>query len=77
MEQRSADSREETTGRRSGGWLDGPGWQLFAYAMWVVGCVLFALVAAENRDWRSLAASLLFLGGVIAVMIPLERQRRA
>ncbi|MEM9654093.1 MAG: hypothetical protein AAGA65_18510 [Actinomycetota bacterium] len=64
-------------GPRSGGMVDGPGWQLFAYSLWVGGCVLFALVAADNRDWLSLAASLLFLFGVVAVMIPLERQRRS
>lgn len=56
--------------------VDGPGWQLFAYGLWLIGCVLFAVVAADSRDWLSFAASLLFFLGVVAVMIPLARQGR-
>jgi hypothetical protein len=72
----SLDERGDKPSRRPSIY-DGPGWQLFAYSLWVIGCVLFALVAVDSRDWRSFAASLLFLVGVLAVMIPLERERRS
>lgn len=51
-------------------------WELFGYALWVVGCVLFALAALDNDDWRSFAASTLFLVGVLAVMVPISRRSR-
>ena len=70
------DGQPGRPGKRQG-LVDGPAWQLFAYGLWLGGCVLFALVAWDNRDWRSLAASLLFLAGVVAVMVPLARERRA
>lgn len=52
-------------------------WELFGYGLWLVGCVLFALVAVDNDDWRSFAASVLFLIGVIAVMVPMARRKPA
>lgn len=73
-EKSETDKPEPDKPRRS---VDGPAWQLFAYGLWVIGCVLFGLVAIDARDWRSLVASLLFLVGVLMVMIPLDRDRRS
>ncbi len=50
--------------------------EIWGYALWVVGILLFAVSAARNRDPLSFIASVLFFVGIIVVMVPMVRRRR-
>lgn len=51
-------------------------WELVGYGLWMVGILLFAVAAVRNGDPLSLVASLMFLVGIVAVMVPMVRAAR-
>ncbi len=51
-------------------------WELVGYGLWFVGILLFAAAAVVDGDPLSVVASLLFLIGIVAVMVPRLRPPR-
>ncbi len=46
-------------------------WEVAGYVLWLVGSALFGVVSYRNDDMLSLAGSVLFFLGILAVMVPM------
>ena len=50
--------------------------EIWGYGLWVIGILLYVVIAVRDGDLLSFLASTLFLIGIIVVLVPMIRRRR-